>query len=93
MTDQRDHDIEVDHYGSQYGNFRSEVLAAVRRQAFGDDYGQNGWQTADEHDHFIDCMKLDSGSVLLDVACGSGGRSRRNGRRATSERTCCVSWS
>lgn len=67
----------VDHYGSQYSNFHSAVLAAVREEAFGEDYGQNGWQTADEQDVFIEHLALDSRSRLLDVACGSGGPSLR----------------
>ena len=67
----------VDHYGSQYSNFQSTVLAAVREEAFGEDYGQNGWQTADEQDLFIEHLSLDTGSRLLDVACGSGGPSLR----------------
>jgi ubiquinone/menaquinone biosynthesis C-methylase UbiE len=68
---------EVDHYGSQYGHFRSEVLTAVRREAFGEDYGQNGWQTADELDLFVESLALGPESRLLDVACGSGGPSLR----------------
>jgi len=67
----------VDHYGAQYGNFRSEVLAAVRKEAFGEDYGQNGWQSADEQDLFLEHLALETGSRLLDVACGSGGPSLR----------------
>ena len=67
----------VDHYGSQYSNFRADVVAAVRAEAFGDDYGQNGWQTAGEQDRFIEALSLDGSSRLLDVACGSGGPSLR----------------
>lgn len=77
MSDELGTRAEVDHYGSQYGHFHSEVLAAVRREAFGEDYGQNGWQTADELDHFIESLALGPESSLLDVACGSGGPSLR----------------
>ncbi len=74
MTDARG---RVDLYGAQYGNFRSGVLAAVRAEAFGEDFGQNGWQTADESDQFIASLALGPASRLLDVACGSGGPSLR----------------
>lgn len=73
-------DPEVDHYGAQYANFRSELLAAVRAEAFGEDYGQNGWQTADEQDRFVAGLELDGSSRLLDVACGSGGPTLRIAR-------------
>jgi len=68
---------EVDHYGAQYSNFRADAVAAVRAATFGEDYGQNGWQTADEQDRFIEALALDSESRLLDVACGSGGPALR----------------
>ena len=77
VSDEGETRAEVDHYGSQYRHFRSEVLEAVRREAFGEDYGQNGWQTADEFDHFIGSLALGPESSLLDVACGSGGPSLR----------------
>lgn len=73
---------EVDHYGSQYSNFESAVLAAVRSEAFGDDYGQNGWQSAAEQDLFIAHLALDAGSRVLDVACGSGGPALRIAARS-----------
>ncbi len=77
MKNEQSAQDRVDHYGSQYSNFQSDVLAAVRRKAFGEDYGQNGWQTAIEQDLFIGHLALDSASRLLDVACGSGGPSLR----------------
>lgn len=64
---------KVRHYDAQYGQFTSELYSAVRREAFGEDIGQNSWLTADEHDLFIDWMKLGTNSTVLDVACGSGG--------------------
>ena len=77
MAEERGDRAEVDHYGSQYGHFGSEVVAAVRREAFGEDYGQNGWQTADELDLFVESLALGPESRLLDVACGSGGPALR----------------
>lgn len=70
----------VDHYGAQYGHFASELYAQVRSETFGEDIGQNGWLTADEQDLFLTYLSLDSGSKLLDVACGSGGPTLRIAR-------------
>jgi ubiquinone/menaquinone biosynthesis C-methylase UbiE len=71
MTD-RSKSRLVDSYGAQYGNFDSELLAEVRREAFGEDIGQNGWLTASEQDMFIDWLSLSKKDHLLDIACGSG---------------------
>ncbi|HVY88723.1 MAG TPA: class I SAM-dependent methyltransferase [Hyphomonadaceae bacterium] len=67
----------VDHYGASYGNFASDLAAQIRREAFGEDIGQNGWQTADEQDIFIQWLKLSASSRLLDFACGAGGPALR----------------
>jgi ubiquinone/menaquinone biosynthesis C-methylase UbiE len=70
----------VDHYGAQYGHFASELYSRIRSETFGQDIGQNGWLTADEHDLFLACLRLTSESRLLDVACGSGGPTLRIAR-------------
>lgn len=62
----------VDHYGAQYSSFDSELLAEVRREAFGEDIGQTGWLTVSEQDMFIDWLVLSEEDHLLDIACGSG---------------------
>lgn len=62
----------VRHYDASYGRFSSELYAAIRREAFGEDIGQNSWLTSDEHDLFIGWMSLSPESRVLDVACGSG---------------------
>lgn len=74
----------VRHYDAQYGQFSSELYSAIRREAFGEDIGQNSWLTADEHDLFIDWMALQPGSTVLDIACGSGHTTLR-----IAERTGC----
>jgi 2-polyprenyl-3-methyl-5-hydroxy-6-metoxy-1,4-benzoquinol methylase len=48
------------------------LYSSIRREAFGEDIGQNSWLTSDEHDLFIDWMSLTKDSQVLDVACGSG---------------------
>ncbi len=65
------------YYDANYGNFETELYSEIRREAFGDDIGQNSWLTADEQDLFIVWLDLSTGKSLLDVACGSGGPALR----------------
>jgi SAM-dependent methyltransferase len=67
----------VGQYNANYGNFQSELYAQIRREAFGEDIGQNSWHTADEQDRFIQWLDLSPGKTLLDVACGAGGPALR----------------
>jgi SAM-dependent methyltransferase len=62
----------VDLYDSVYGNFATAILEQVRREAFGEDIGQNSWLTADEYLRFFKWLELESTSNVLEVACGSG---------------------
>lgn len=63
----------VNYYDANYGNFATELYAEIRREAFGEDIGQSGWQTAEEQDRFLPPLQLSPGKKLLDVCCGSGG--------------------
>jgi ubiquinone/menaquinone biosynthesis C-methylase UbiE len=65
------------HYNLSYGDFRGELYAEIRREAFGEDIGQNSWHTADEQDRFLTWFELSAGKRLLDVACGAGGPALR----------------
>jgi 2-polyprenyl-3-methyl-5-hydroxy-6-metoxy-1,4-benzoquinol methylase len=60
-------------YNAIYGNFEAELYAEIRREAFGEDIGQNSWLTADEQDRFVEWLGLSPEKTLLDVACGAGG--------------------
>ena len=60
-------------YNAIYGNFEAELYAEIRREAFGEDIGQNSWLTADEQDRFVHWLELSPEKTLLDVACGAGG--------------------
>jgi cyclopropane fatty-acyl-phospholipid synthase-like methyltransferase len=60
-------------YDSAYGNFATDVLSAVRREAFGADIGQNSWLTVDEYLRFFEWLALQPASNVLEIACGSGG--------------------
>jgi ubiquinone/menaquinone biosynthesis C-methylase UbiE len=78
-------DAKVDYYGAQYSGFATELYAKIRRETYGEDIGQSGWQTATEQDRFLGWLGLESGSRLLEVACGSGGPSIRLARRSGAE--------
>jgi len=65
------------HYDTNYGNFDTELYAEIRREAFGEDIGQNSWHTAEEQDRFLNWLDLLPGKTLLDVACGAGGPALR----------------
>ena len=36
------------YYDANYGNFQTELYTEIRREAFGEDIGQNSWLTARE---------------------------------------------
>jgi len=65
------------YYDANYGNFQTELYTEIRREAFGEDIGQNSWMTADEQDIFLEWLDLSPVKTLLDVACGSGGPTLR----------------
>jgi len=65
------------HYDANYGNFQTELCEQIRREAFGEDIGQNSWLTANEQDRFLSWLNLSPGKTLLDVACGAGGPALR----------------
>ena len=71
----------VAHYDASYGNFQSDLYTEIRREAFGEDIGQNSWHTADEQDRFVSWLELAPGKSLLDVACGAGGPALRIAKR------------
>jgi 2-polyprenyl-3-methyl-5-hydroxy-6-metoxy-1,4-benzoquinol methylase len=64
-------------YDANYGNFQSKLYEEIRREAFGEDIGQNSWLTADEQDRFLTRLRLSSDQTMLDVACGAGGPALR----------------
>jgi len=61
------------YYDTNYGHFDTELYSEIRREAFGEDIGQNSWLTADEQDRFLSWLDLSPGKTLLDIACGAGG--------------------
>lgn len=77
----------IDLYDSTYGNFTEQVLAAIRRETYGEDIGQNSWLTADEYDKFYSWLGIAPKAHVLEVASGSGGPAlylaRKHGCRIT----------
>jgi 2-polyprenyl-3-methyl-5-hydroxy-6-metoxy-1,4-benzoquinol methylase len=65
------------HYDANYGNFQTELYEQIRREAFGEDIGQNSWLTAEELNKFLTWLDLSPARKLLDVACGAGGPALR----------------
>ncbi len=64
-------------YDTNYRKFDTELYSEIRREAFGEDIGQNSWLTADEQDRFLSWLDLSPVNTLLDVACGAGGPALR----------------
>src|SRR5215208_1253146 len=64
---------QVDLYNSTYGNFKAQVLAAIRQETYGEDIGQNSWITTDEYDTYYSWLNLSPDDHILEVASGSGG--------------------
>jgi SAM-dependent methyltransferase len=63
----------VDLYGTAYGNFATRTLEEVRRETYGEDFGQSSWVTALEYRRFFRLLELQPTDHVLDVGCGSGG--------------------
>ena len=63
------------YYGCYYSNFGNAAYAEIRTAEFGEDLGQNNWQTPAERERFASQLELAAGVRLLDVACGTGGLS------------------
>ncbi|MFO1057691.1 MAG: class I SAM-dependent methyltransferase [Dongiaceae bacterium] len=71
-------------YEAQYARFASAPAAAMRREVYGEDLGQQGWRSLAEQAAIPGLLRLGPGSLVLDIACGSGGPSL-----ALVERTGC----
>jgi SAM-dependent methyltransferase len=65
--------MPVDLYDSTYRNFADQAIAAVRRQTYGQDFGQNGWMIGDEFDRLMPWLSVQRGQHVLEIATGSGG--------------------
>ena len=66
-------DHSIDLYGAAYGKFLVDVREQTRREAYGEDIGQNSWLLADAYRRYLGWLALEPASNVLDVACGAGG--------------------
>ncbi|MEW5915703.1 MAG: class I SAM-dependent methyltransferase [Gemmatimonadota bacterium] len=64
---------KIDSYAPAYRHYASEALAAVRRETYDEDIGQNSWLTAEELRSLIEWLDISAQSSVLEIACGSGG--------------------
>jgi SAM-dependent methyltransferase len=60
-------------YDNLYEEFDSPLKRQLRREAYGEDFGQHSWVTADELQGDISRLMLSRASRLLDLGCGPGG--------------------
>lgn len=63
----------LDLYDSHYGQLAADAPGQVRREAYGEDWGQASWITAEEAAEWFALLRLRPGEAALEVACGSGG--------------------
>jgi cyclopropane fatty-acyl-phospholipid synthase-like methyltransferase len=63
----------LDLYGTAYGNFATQAIEQVRRETYGEDFGQSSWVSGDEYRRFFQRLGLCAADHVLDVGCGSGG--------------------
>ena len=71
----------VDLYAPTYGRFHETLHTEIRRETWGEEFGQSGWITAFEQNRFAELLKLHEGQSLLDIGCGSGGPTLRMAAR------------
>ncbi len=63
----------VDLFDITYSHFTKRVLETIRKETFGQDIGQNSWDTVEEYDRFLLWLDLQPEHHVLEVASGSGG--------------------
>jgi len=60
-------------YEDLYESFDSALAREIRREAYGEDFGQHSWATADELRECIPRLRLSPTSRILDIGCGPAG--------------------
>jgi SAM-dependent methyltransferase len=68
---------EVNLYDRHYGDLGADPQVAVRRETYDEDLGQASWITLAEARECFRALELGPGRTALEVACGSGGVTRR----------------
>ena len=60
-------------YEDLYETFDSALARQIRREAYGEDFGQHSWATADEVRECIPRLRLSPTTRILDIGCGPAG--------------------
>jgi SAM-dependent methyltransferase len=68
---------DVDLYDTYYSHLAAVAQSEVRRETYDEDMGQSSWITLAEAREWFRLLRLDAGSRVLEVGCGSGGVTRR----------------
>ena len=63
----------VDLYNSSYSNYALETYSEIRRETYGEDYGQTSWASTEESHELPELLQLSASSSVLEIGCGSGG--------------------
>lgn len=61
----------IDLFDSTYSHFTKQILGTIREETFGQDIGQNSWNTVEEYDRFLSWLDLRPEHHVLEVASGS----------------------
>ena len=56
--------VGFDFYAPQYARFSSPTAAEVRREAYGEDIGQQNWQSVTERAEVVDLLRIDANSAF-----------------------------
>ena len=59
-------------FSQRYGEERGDVVRAIELAVIGGDWGANGYTTIAQADQLATMLKLDTGSLLLDIGAGRG---------------------
>lgn len=62
-------------YHSQYARLYGQLASEIRKEAFGEDLGQESWRSPTEQTEIAELLRLGPEARALDVACGAGGPS------------------
>jgi len=66
---------KVEMYSGTYKNYAENIYKEIRKETYGEDFGQNSWITIDEYRQFFSFLKLSDDTNVLEIATGSGGPS------------------